>query len=95
MSENGIMCVRLKKSDLQQSAAVLHSICRASLLFSVGDLVSNGIGGHRARVKLCGLIASGIRLSLRSDSFPLQGRIRVGLLVLRQVVAARETLVAQ
>ncbi len=83
------------KSDLQQSTAVLHSVRCASLLISVGDLVSDRIGGYSAGVELCGLFTPRICVSLHSYSFPLHCRIRVGLLVLREVVAAREALVAQ
>jgi len=81
------------KSDLQQSTAVRHSIRRAGLLISVGDLVSDGIGGRGAGVELCGLLTARICLSLHS--FALHCRICVGLLVLGEVVAACEALVAQ
>lgn len=87
--------VNLTESDLQQSTAVLHSIRRASLLVSIGDLVSDRIGLDSAGVELCVLFAPGICLPLHRHSFPLHRRIRMCLLVLGQVVTSCEALVAQ
>lgn len=41
-----------RKSDLQQSTAVLHSIRCASFLISIGDLVSDRIVGYSVGVEL-------------------------------------------
>lgn len=91
------MCLKeaLKQSDLQQSTAVLHSIRCASLFLSAGDLVSGGIGRCCAGVELWGVFPPRISVSLHGSSFTLHGRISVGLLMLGEVVAACEALVAQ